>query len=86
MTQEERIELTKAAVEYEPPIDEIKAKYDRLIAERQPVDAKICDAKGTLVGYIRYGIAYIGSWVYNADESIFKRWVELNNVTVIYSK
>ena len=86
MTPEERKALTKSAVEYDPPVDEIKAKYDKLIAERQPVDAKICDAKGTLVGYILNGTARIGSWSYAADESIFKQWVELNNVNVIYSK
>ena len=85
MTPEERKALTKSAVEYDPPVDEIKAKYDQLIAERRPVEAKICDAEGTLVGYIINGTARIGSWSYSADESIFKQWVELNNVKVIYS-
>jgi len=85
MTPAERKALTKSAVEYDPPVDEIKAKYDKLIAERQPVEAKICDAEGTLVGYIINGTARIGSWSYLTDEFIFKQWVELNNVKVIYS-
>lgn len=86
MTPEERKALTKSATPYEPPVDEIKAKYDQLIAERKPVEAKICDAEGTLVGYILNGTAIIGSWSYVADGYTFKQWVELNNVKVIYSK
>lgn len=85
MTQQEIKALTKNTVEYEPPLDEIKAKYEKLIAERRPVEAKICDAEGTLVGYILNGIAYIGCWTYEADGWTFKHWVELNNVKVIYS-
>lgn len=86
MTPAERKALTNSATPYEPPVDEIKAKYDQLIAERQPVEAKICDAEGTLVGYILDGMARIGCWSYSAISYTFKQWVELNNVKVIYSK
>lgn len=85
MTLAERKALTNSATPYEPPVDEIKAKYEKLIAERQPVEAKICDVEGTLVGYILNGTAIIGSWSYAADGYTFKQWVELNNVKVIYS-
>lgn len=85
MTQKEKNHIAANATPYEPPVDEIKAKYDQLIAERKPVEAKICDAEGTLVGYILNGTACIGSWSYAADGYTFKQWVELNNVKVIYS-
>ena len=85
MTPTERMALTRSATPYDPPVDQIKAKYEKLIAERQPVEAKICDAEGTLVGYILNGTAIIGSWSYAADGYTFKQWVELNNVKVIYA-
>ena len=85
MTSAEKMALIRNATPYEPPVDEIKAKYDKLIAERKPVEAKICDVEGTLVGYILNGTAIIGSWSYAADGYTFKQWVELNNVKVIYS-
>lgn len=73
MTPQERKEWTHSAIEYEPPVDEIKAKYDKLIAERRPVEAKICDAEGILVGYIFNGTAYNGSWAYVASGYMFKQ-------------
>lgn len=83
MTSAEKMALIRNATPYEPPVDEIKAKYDKLIAERKPVEAKICDIKGTMVGYVLNDTAYIGSWYYYAHGINFNNWLELNNLKLI---
>lgn len=80
MTQEEKKSLANSATPYEPPVEEIKAEYDRLVASGKKPEAKICDINGTMVGYVLGETAYIGSWHYYIHGIIFDDWLELNNL------
>ena len=83
MTQEEKNYLAAKATPYEPPVDQIKADYDKLVASGKKPEAKICDIKGTMVGYVLDGIACIGSWHYHAYGIVFHDWLELNNLKLV---
>ena len=83
MTLAERKSLTNSATPYEPPVEEIKAEYDRLVASGKKPEAKICDINGTMVGYVLNDTAYIGSWHYWAHGINFSNWLELNNLKLI---
>lgn len=80
MTQEEKNYLAANATHYEPPVEEIKAAYDKLVANGKKPEAKICDINGTMVGYVLEDTAYIGSWNYWAHGIVFSDWLELNNL------
>ncbi len=69
-------------VEYEPPVEQIKAAYERLCKSKHKPSKKIIAKDGTMVGYILNNTAYIGSWQYPADGSIFKEWMKLNHITL----
>ena len=83
MTPAERKSLTNSATPYEPPVEQIQADYDRLVASGKKPEAKICDIKGTMVGYVLNDTAYIGSWHYYAHGINFNNWLELNNLKLI---
>ena len=83
MTQEEKNSIAANATLYEPPVEEIKAEYDRLVANGKKPSAKICDIKGTMVGYVLDNTAYIGSWHYYVRDIIFSDWLELNNLKLV---
>lgn len=61
MSQEEKKSLAHRATPYEPPVEEIKAEYDKLVAGGTKPKAKICGLKGTTVGYVLNDMAHIGS-------------------------
>ena len=83
MTQEEKNYLAANATQYEPPIEQTKADYDRLVASGKKPEAKICDINGTMVGYVLGDTAYIGSWNYYVHGIIFNDWLELNNLKLV---
>lgn len=83
MTQEEKKSLANSATPYEPPVEEIKAEYDKLVASGNKPEAKICDLTGTMVGYVLAEMAHIGSWHYYVHGVIFEDWLELNNLKLI---
>lgn len=69
-------------VEYEPPVEEIKADYERLCKSKHKPSKKIIAKDGTMVGYILNNTAYIGSWQYPVDGFTFKEWMKLNHITL----
>lgn len=69
-------------VEYEPPVEKIKAVYERLCKSKHKPSKKIIAKDGTMVGYILNNTAYIGSWQYPAYGSMFKEWMKLNHITL----
>ena len=69
-------------VEYEPPVEQIKTDYERLCKSKHKPSKKIIAKDGTMVGYILKNTAYIGSWQYPVDGSIFKEWMKLNHITL----
>lgn len=83
MTQEEKNYLAANATQYEPPIEQTKADYDRLVASGKKPEAKICDISGTMVGYVLNDMAHIGSWHYYVHGIIFSDWLELNNLKLV---
>ena len=83
MTQEEKNHIASIATPYEPPVEQIQADYDRLVASGSKPKAKICDLKGTMVGYVLNDMAHIGSWHYYVHGIIFSDWLELNNLKLV---
>ena len=69
-------------VEYEPPVEEIKANYEKLCKAGKKPTAKIIAKDGTMVGYILNNRAIIGTWEYPADGFTFKEWMKLNHITL----
>lgn len=84
MTKEERISLTRSASVYEPPVNEIKSRYEELVKQGVKMMNKIIANDGQMVGWIeeKNRTAFIGSWSYPIDGWTFKSWCELNHITL----